>query len=402
LLRDLWLDARRQESEGTVRIGIATFGSDGGRSGIGQYVVHLLRELAARPQGHELEVLVLESERGILEGVDGDVSVLAFPDRIAHPVVNLAWHHVCLPALCRRRGYDLLFLTAANRRLPVMAPCPTVGTVHDLASLSLEGKYDRAHQVYHRRVLPFLLRRLDRIITVSESSKRDIVRHAGVPRERVHVIPLGVEHDRFQPVDPGAALARLGPRYGLRPPYILCVCRIEHPGKNHVNLIEAFARLKRAKGIPHQLVLAGPERERAQEVRAAAAASGYAQDISFPGWVRREDLADLYAASDLFVFPSLYEGFGLPVLEAMACGVPVATSDISSMPEVAGGAAALFNPREPGEMAARMHDLLAHPAVRERAIRRGLSLAGRYHWTTTAARTLDVLTAAAAVTFACA
>lgn len=378
-----------------MRIGIPTFGCDGGRSGIGRYLICLLREFAALQNGDCCEVLMCAEDReAFVPGEAGRLSSLYFGNDLGHPLVNLAWHQVGLPRWCRRRGYDALFLPAGNRRVPLWAPCPVVGTVHDLSSLHVRGKYDPARTFYITRLLPRLIRRLSRVIAVSESSKRDIVEGAGVPEERVVVIPEGVDHNRYFPRDGEASRERICARYGISPPYLLCVSRLEHPGKNHVRLIRAFAQLKGSGDFPHQLVLAGPDCERAEEVHRAASASPCAAAIRFPGFVREEDLPDLYAGAELFVFPSLYEGFGLPVLEAMACGVPVACSDTSSLPEVAADAAVMFDPHDEAAIVEVLERLLTDAALREPCVQRGIRRSRTFTWPATAARTLAVIRAA--------
>jgi glycosyltransferase involved in cell wall biosynthesis len=266
-----------------------------------------------------------------------------------------------------------------------------VGTVHDFSSIHVPGKYDRARLFYITRVLPFLVRRLTHVLTVSESSKRDIVEYARVPEEKVTVTPLAANPGVFFPRDQQEAVAMLSPRHAVRTPFILYTSRIEHPGKNHARLIRAFAELKRRDRIPHQLVLAGADRERAEEVHRTAEESGFAEDILFTGFVATEDVPLLYQAADIFVFPSLYEGFGLPILEAMACGTPVACSRISSMPEVAGDAAILFDPDEEGSIASAIGSIICGTDLRKDLSARGLERSRQFSWARTAAQTLQVL-----------
>ena len=378
-----------------MRVGLTTFGGDGGKSGISQYIINLVRELPAVANGARFEMLGYERERETFLPREGGIDFVPFTERILHPIVNVAWHQVSLPGWCRKRRYDVLFLPAANRRVPIAAPCPTVGTVHDLAAMHIEGKYDPARMFYNRRVLPFLIRKLSQVITVSEYSKRDIVEFTGVSTERVHVIPHGVNRSLFHPGDKREASRRFASRYGVRPPYISYVSRIEHPGKNHVGLIHAFERLKEADGNPHQLVLAGSDWTRAEEVHRVAKDSPWASDIVFTGFISSRDLPDLYRGSDLFVFPSLFEGFGMPILEAMSSGVPVACSDSSSLPEVAGGAAVLFDPLVTESIGEALRRLLTDSEERGERIRLGLARAAKFTWARAARASLEVLEAAA-------
>lgn len=318
-------------------------------------------------------------------------------ERMRRPAWNVLWHQTVLPMSSRERRYDVLFLPAGNRRVPAYAPCPTVGTVHDLAAIHVRGKYDRARTLYINHVLPFLIRRLTSVITVSESSKRDIVEHARVPERRVRVIPLAADTALFHPAEMTVRdSSTLCAKYGIRPPYVLYVSRIEHPGKNHVRLIRAFDRLKSRERIPHQLVLAGSDWTRADEVHRVARGCGCADDIVFTGFAARADLPALYRCAQLFVFPSLFEGFGLPVLEAMACGTPVTCSDRSSIPEVVGDAGVLFDPYDEESIAHGMTTLLTDDVSRARYRRLGLERARLFSWSSTARQTLAVLREACA------
>lgn len=374
-----------------MKIGISTFGGDGGKSGISQYIIQLIREFARQPEGCTFEVIGYGDERAVFVPEYGGITHLPFGANLRSPVRNVFWHQTSLPRYCRERAFDVLFLPAGNRRLPLYSPCPTVGTVHDFSSIHVPGKYDRARMLYITRVLPLLIRRLTHVLTVSESSKRDIVEYAGVAKDKVTVTPLAANPGVYFPRDPEEAAALVAPRHAVRRPFILYTSRIEHPGKNHARLIRAFAELKRKEGIPHQLVLAGTDRERADEVHRVAGESGCGKDILFTGFVANEDLPLLYQAADLFVFPSLYEGFGLPILEAMACGTPVACSRISSMPEVAGDAAVLFDPEEECSIAAAIGSIITGTDLRRDLARRGLERSKQFSWARTAAQTLGVI-----------
>jgi glycosyltransferase involved in cell wall biosynthesis len=378
-----------------MKIGITTFGGDGGKSGISQYIINILREFAALDDKPDFEVIVYEDEKELFVPDPNSMSTICFGDSLRSPVANIAWHQFSLPKLCRKQKYDVLFLPAGNRRLPISLPCPSVGTVHDFSSIHVEGKYDPARMFYIKRVLPFLARRLTRVLTVSESSKKDIVEYAGVPGEYVTVTPLAADNQVYFPRDQAECIKRIGPKYNIRKPYVLYISRIEHPGKNHAGLVRAFSILKETEDIPHQLVLAGSDWDRAEEVHRAAEESAFTDDIVFTGFAPTDDLPDLYCGAELFVFPSLYEGFGLPVLEAVTCGVPVACSNISSIPEVIGDTGILFDPYDDEAIADAMRRLLIDPGLLTDCRERGLERAKKYTWSATADLTLKVLREAA-------
>lgn len=377
-----------------MKIGMTTFGGDGGKSGISRYIISLLEEFSHLNGEADFETLVYENEKDIFVPPKSGIKALTFGNSLRNPLVNVAWHQLALPGWCRKRKYDLLFLPAGNRRLPISLPCPSVGTVHDFSALHVEGKYDRARMVYIKKVLPFLIHKLTKVITVSESSKRDIVNFAGVPESNISVIPLAADSSVYYPRNNEESLSIIRKKYGIRQPYILYISRLEHPGKNHVRLINAFDRLKRAEKLPHTLVLAGSDWDRAEAVHRAAEDSSFSKDILFTGFTASEDLPFLYSGSDIFVFPSLYEGFGLPILEAMGCGAPVACSNISSMPEVAGQAAVLFDPYDESSIANSMGELLIDVREKERFTRLGIERCKEFNWSKTATLTLNVLSEA--------
>ncbi len=378
-----------------VQIGLTTFGADGGKSGISRYLISLLSEFAQMAEMPPLDVITYEHERQVFIPPQAPFTVQDISASWQRAIVNILWHQTVLPGMCRKGGYDVLFLPAANRRVAWSAPCPVVGTVHDFSSIHVAGKYDPARMFYITRVLPMLVRRLSHVLTVSESSKRDIVEYAGVAPERVTVTPLAADTTRYTPGDPDEALRGMQARYRFTGPYILYVARLEHPGKNHVRLIQAFELLKQREHIPHALVLAGTDWDRAEEVHQAATRSAFSSDIVFTGFVAEPELPVMYGGTECFVFPSLYEGFGLPVLEAMCCGAPVACANVSSIPEVAGDAALLFDPYEVDAIAGAMMTMIADASMRERYSLLGLARGRQFSWRSTAEKTLSVLQLAA-------
>ena len=374
-----------------MKIGITTFGCDL-KSGMSRYVSNLITQFALISDDDFFEVLAhYSASTEYMAGVNNDnVNSVNVAEWLTHPLLNVAWHQSALPALCRRREYDVLFLPAASRRTPFQTPCPMIGTVHDLSPFHVSGKYDHSRNFYQTRVLPLLLRRLTHIIAISESTKRDIQKYVGVPEERITVVHHAADTDVFYPREQNAAIEAVR-SYGIRSPYIIYTSRIESPGKNHLRLIRAFEKLKKEETIPHQLVVAGADWNGAKDVHDMAARSPYSNDILFTGFARGKDLPDLYCGADMLVFPSLFEGFGLPILEAMACGVPVACSNLSSMPEIAGGAAVLFNPLDVESIANGIFSILSS---KERTIdmgNRGLKRAADFSWEKTASKTLDVI-----------
>ncbi len=374
-----------------MKVLLSTFGGDGGKSGISQYIMHLMREFPKVDPDVHFDVLTLAGEESLYVTDPERIHPISVDRKLGGALKNLVWQQYAIPDFCKKQTYDVAFFPAGNRRLPFWTPCPRVGTFHDISILHVPGKYDFVHTVYNLRIMPALVRRLTHVITISECSKRDLVDYVGVPEERVTVVPEAADSARYFPRDRAECHARVSERYGLTKPYILFISRIDHPGKNHVRLIRAFARLKASEGLPHQLVLAGSDWSRADEVHAVAAASSCPDDIIFTGFVSDDHVPDLYGGADIFVFPSLFEGFGLPILEAMASGVPVVCSNTSSLPEVAGDAAVFFDPMDESAIEDALRRMLTGELLRQECVERGLKNAALYSWERCARQTVEVL-----------
>ena len=264
---------------------------------------------------------------------------------------------------------------------PVRGGVPTLLTVHDLSFIHYPATFPANLVAYLNRAVPRSVARATHILADSEATRRDLAALWRVPDDKVTVLYSGV-NARFRPVTDGTALAAVRARYGLDDrPYVLAVGTVQ-PRKNYEMLVRAFRAV--AQAGPHALVIAGGRGWLTEGLDAEITRQGVADRVILPGFVDDADLPALYSAADLFVFPSLYEGFGLPLLEAMACGVPVISSDASSLPEVAasgGQAAALLLP--PGDEAAwsaAMLRLLGDGAARQQLIAAGAAQAARFTW----------------------
>ena len=376
-----------------VRLGVACFASDGGRSGIGQYLINVVRRLPELAPADEFVLFAPRRDAALWAGLPGGTKVEYVDDRFDAPLPSLLWHSAVLPRRLRSHGCDVVFLPAGNRRLGVRYGVPSVATVHDLSQLHVPGKYDAVRMFYATRVLPALIGRQDRVVTVSSSTRADVLERTCIAAEHVSVVPNGVDLSRYS-VSGSRNAPQVSARLGLDHPYLLYVARLEHPGKNHVTLLEAYARL-RSEGVRHKLVLAGPRWNGAEAIDAAVARLGLAGHVVFTGFVAGEELPGLYAGASAFVFPSLYEGFGIPLLEAMASGTPACVANTSSLPEVAGDAALLFDPRDPCDIADAMHRLVTDDVLRARLRARGLQRCKEFTWERSAQGVLDACRSAA-------
>jgi glycosyltransferase involved in cell wall biosynthesis len=264
---------------------------------------------------------------------------------------------------------------------------PRLVTLHDTFPLSFPGHSTAFERLLYRLWLPLILPHLDGIITDSQNSKHDICSYLHIPGEKITVIPVAsARHFRLLPE------AQVGPhlaRYGLVRPYILYVGSVE-PRKNLLRLLDAYVQLRRS--LPqYRLVIVGARNYwKSSPLARAVEHQGLQAQVTFTGYIPDEHLPALYNAAALFCFPSLYEGFGLPVLEAMACGVPVVTSSTSSLPEVAGDAALLVDPYNVDEIAAVMRSVLQDCELAHDLRRRGLARAAQFSWEKTARETIAV------------
>ena len=374
-----------------MRIAVPTFGADRGRSGIGRYTREILAGLFGPKRVRndvEGDVFVSAEDRDTWIGPGHRGRAIEVTKRTETPLWSIFWHQTGFPSRIHRGDYDLAFFPAGNRRLSWNCAVPTVASVHDLTVLRHAHKYGGRQSLYIGRILPKLIRRLTRVVTLSEASRQDITRFTGYPLDRIDVIPLAADTERYHDKRDESAADRLAERYGIARPYVLYVSRLEHPAKNHVRLLRAFDRFVERTGSDATLVLVGPDWTRAEEIHEAARRVRHPERIVRPGFVDEADLPDLYREADAFVFPSLCEGFGLPILEAMACGVPVACSNVSSMPEVAGDAAHLFDPEDEDAIADAIERLVTDAEARRDLRARGLERAALFSWARTARETL--------------
>ncbi len=376
-----------------MKVGLTATMIQGGRSGVAQYVFSLVRELI-RAGEVDLSVFVLEDELPLLDFAKDGCRIIPVPRAAAPPVKNILWHQFSLPKLAADLKLDVLHVPS-YRRLVRRAPCPTVGTIHDLAPFHVKGKYDLARMFYGRVVVKSLARAQKEIIAVSHCTARDIEKFFGIPQSRLHVIHNGIDHDRFFPGDIDAARTWTAEKHGITAPYFLYVSRLEHPGKNHVRLIEAFVDFKKATGSDWQLALGGGDWHGCEAIKSAAAASPFASDIRFLGFVPDADLPNLYRAARGMVYPSLFEGFGLPPVEAMACGTPVISSTRGALEEVVADAALVIDPENIADITRALTALSTDSALADSLKAKGLPNAARFHWSRTAAQVTEIYRKAA-------
>jgi glycosyltransferase involved in cell wall biosynthesis len=292
----------------------------------------------------------------------------------------------------RRHPVDLLHV---QYTAPPFAPCPVVTTIHDLAFEHLPETFNRRSWMQLRLTVRRAARRAAHIITVSEYSRRDISRTYGIAPERITVTPEAAPA-HFAPVTNETELRRIRESYGIQKNYILSLCSIQ-PRKNLVRLIEAYSCLRRVRseGKLPQLVLAGKRGWLDNETFRAAQRHALGRDILLTGYVPEQDLVGLYSGAICFVYPSYFEGFGLPVVEAMQCGVPVIAGNRTSLPEVVGDAGLLFDPFDTQALVTALIQVIDDSEYRAALRAKGLEQAKNFNWKRTAQLTLNTYQAAA-------
>lgn len=372
-----------------MKTGFSTSVIQRGKTGVAQYVFALLRAMLPHTGKHRIHLFVLEEDLPLFAFAKDAMTLVPVPEKFRPAGKNVLWHQTHLPRIARELGLDVLHVPS-YRRMLWPRPCPLVATIHDLAPFHVQGKYDWKRMFYGRVIVRRLAWRQNAVLAVSENTARDLHHFFKLPRERVQVVWNGIDHNRFQPGDPAAAKALARTRWGLHQPFFLYVSRLEHPAKNHVRLIEAFARFKAATQSPWQLAFGGSDWHGAESIHAAAKASPVCDDIRFLGFVDDATLPDLYRATDAFVYPSLFEGFGFPPIEAMASGCPVISSTRGSLAEVVADAARTVNPESIDDMTAALTELATDPAARTRFREAGFRNARRFDWNRNAEEVLDV------------
>lgn len=357
-----------------MRIGINLLGVSVRKTGIWRYASGLLAALSKIDA--ENEYLLFTGEYGLKQLAEGD---------------NLKWtifgshrrtdrrfkEQAILPGYVRGLRIDLLH--SLNNTAPIVLGAKSVVTVHDITFIRFpRERFRREKSVYYRVFVPPSLRRATKIISVSQNTAEDLASVYKVPRARIRCVYNGVNNNF------GGHSERVFPFA-----YLLFVGSVE-PVKNVLRVIEAFHLFQKRFSSQHHLVVAGPEDWASSSADGLVRRLGIENRVVFTGEIPDSELESLYRHADLFVFPSLYEGFGLPVLEAMASGTPVITSNVSSLPEVAGDAAILVNPYKTEEIAGAMLRVLTHDGLRRKLSQRGKERARLFTWERCARETLEV------------
>jgi glycosyltransferase involved in cell wall biosynthesis len=400
---------------------LLSFSQNYRNGGISRYIRSLLTALAewleAQASSHEVSIRApLRSAEGsyasnyqftvFVNGQDVVEQLAARHPQISYvpvswpesrPASRVAWEQLTLPLLLRKRHIDVLHSPA--NVLPELLPrnCVGVVTLHDLAFLRFPHVLTRAKQLYHRTFTIRSLQRATMIISVSESTRQDAIELVGVPTERVQTVYPCIA-ERFSNVIREKELVAFRQQQGLTQGFLLYLGTLE-PRKNLITLIEAYARLRSEHATAEKLVIAGGRGWLYDAILEKVQTLGLSSEVIFPGFVADEEQALWYHAASAFVYPSLYEGFGFPVAEALACGTPVVTSNVSSLPEAGANIALIIDPDNVEALAQAMYKALTDQAFRQRCQAMGPVVAQRFSAQAMVEQTLSVYEQAATMHF---
>ncbi|MFC2029535.1 glycosyltransferase family 4 protein [Chloroflexota bacterium] len=351
------------------------------RTGTENYSYHLIRELLALRSPHVLRLYFRdEPPLGLCErcGAEAECSVMPFPR---------LWTHARLSWEMRQNPPDLLFVP--SHVLPVVHPRRCVATVHDLGYHYHPEAHTLSQNLHLRWSTRHNARAAARIMADSEATRADLIRFYRLPSSKIEVVYPGID-EGLRPVSDAGLLADVSERYGIAGPYLLYVGTL-HPRKNLVRLVEAFALAAGDLPASLQLVLAGQKGWLYEDILSVIRRHALSDRVRLTGYVPDSDLPALLTGAMAFVFPSLYEGFGFPVLEAMACGTPVVCSSSSSLPEVAGDAALFVDPLSVNALAEGLVQIVQDGVLRARLVERGFRQVNCFSWRRCAEETLGIL-----------
>ncbi len=364
-----------------MKIAIDSFGCNHGRSGIGSYIRSLVKNLPKTKHeiqlfGHELDKYTYTSD------IDLSFEGLSLSDT---KNAEKFWHFKNLNSFVKKQKYDSVIYPNGVELLPPYFTIPSILIVQSLLS--------NTSNIFGQMTIKRALKNVKGIISPTKFIRDDLIA-MGVPESKIRVIYNGIDSDLFKLQEETDSDTVLIQPFAIRKPYIIYASRITHAEKHHVELIKAFALFKKKYASNHRLVIAGSDGDSSEVVHKAVLDSGFSSDILLTGYFPHESLPQLYASADLCVFPSSIEGVGLPVIEAMACGIPVACANAGALPEIAGDAAFYFNPENIEEIAdaiSKLSDSAENKERRDEIIAKGLEWVKQYSWERTAKETLDYI-----------
>ncbi len=362
-----------------LHLAIPVLGSDRGQSGIGHYVRSVVPVIARSLETSGGRITILANRREMEAYADAlrspVISVRMVPD--LPPALEAAYHLVQVGRIAKEVGANCLLLLAGNRRLVARCQMPCVTVVHDLAQLEVSGKYDALRMLYVSRLLLRLLRRVTTLVAVSGTTRKRLVEALSMASEDVRVIHNGIDHSRFR-FEASMSAPPMSSEIQEGVPYILYSSRLEHPGKNHERLLRAFAASELR--TQYQLVFAGKDWGAQAHLEAVASRVGIRDRVRFLGYVSDEILPVLVRNASAVAMVGLCEGFGLPAVEALACGTPLVASNTGALPEVTGGLAELCDPLSLDSIRRALERAVTLDEIRIRTRELGPAWASQFSW----------------------
>ena len=350
---------------------------DSAKSGAWQVIKNIICELKEIDKNNKYVIFVEKNYKNDFGDLPVNFSIIRTQVTAKQPIKNILWHSFILPFLLVKYKVDVIHLPWHSASLLIKTR-PTILTVLDLTEFRLKCHYDWLRIFYRKIMLPISSKLADKIVAISQFTKKDITDFLNIPDSKIDVIYCAPQK-RYKVLDKNICKEFVA-KYSIKCPYILYVGQVQHPNKNLPVLLQAFSIVKKTINVKYQLILVGKRHHTGDIVYKMAGQLGMGDDIRFIGYVPDEELPYFYNAADAFVYPSLFEGFGLPVIEAMSCGCPVVTSNRAALAEVAGNAAILINPESAGGIAEAVMNLISREDKRREIIEKGLERAKNFSW----------------------
>ena len=370
-----------------MRIMIDARSVDARQSGVGNYVTHLIRGLKEIDKKNHYILMVTEKQKGGMSETFSSFENYTVPFSNENHILGDAWEFWVLPRLLRKYAIDL-FHGPAFLAPPFQNGFKSVTTIHDLVAFHHPKTIPAKYAIYMRFLIRMMIKKTRGIITDTACIKGEIIDFFNIDPSRIFTVPIAVS-EQFRPIKDQELIAQVKKRYGIQRRYFLYVGNIE-PRKNLSRLFLACDSIREKLSRDFQLVVTGKKGWLYREIFETLAGTAFRDNIVFTQYVKKTDIPILYNGADFFVFPSIYEGFGLPILEAMRCGTPVITSSVSSMPEVAGDAALFVDPFKISDIAEKILSLAFDESLQKALRNKGFKQAAKFSWERTAQLTQQV------------
>ncbi len=369
-----------------LRIGVNALQLTARNSGVGQYIYQMVSSMLSISTDQFNIYLSRGNTRSEWLGAHG-AKINEIPFRKEQVIFRNLYELLYYGVALRKEG--LTHFWSPDTKIPLLAPnIPTIITSHDLAIFREPETYQYSRVFYWRKLFKHAIQRSSIVVAISNTTRNDLIELMDVSPSKIKVIYNGVD-PRFKTIKDSNLLEQVKNKYSLPSNFLLFV-GLFSPRKNIAGILKAFAILKKKFNIPHYLVMVGEKGWRYQSDLELVNSLGLGNVVVFPGYIEHEDLPAVYNAAEIFVFPSLYEGFGLPVLEAMACGTPVVTSNVSALPEVVGEAGIMVNPYDYEEIANGVYKLLSDKKLSSGLVKAGLERARYFTWENAAREMLSL------------